>query len=480
MLVAKIFEHARRTPKKTALVYNQQAVSYALFSQCIEAVRCFLRAEGVPPRGVAAISALNLCEAWILSLALRGLGLNALVLPREEFLDRLGLSDIACVVVSETDDRPELRERCATVGSRLIRVPPLAIDGSKSVTPQSSNPSAEGGSILLTSGTTGGFKKVMIDRRAEEECSAHRQLVYGISRQSVVNVLWLGCWTSVGYKLPACAWSVGGCAVFDQRPDRWASLDYSGITHLWLTPQMLAQILSVSTDASRRNDKMRLYIGAGGLSQVMAAAAREQLTEQIFTTYASTEAEIIALTRIESLEDLRWHRVLPSRKVEIVDEKDRALPIDQEGIVRVDAFPFISGYLHDEKATKTFFRNGYFYPGDLGVVRADGRLELRGRVTDIVNILGHKFAARPIEEAIARKFGIDGVCVFSVPHADGDEVLHVVVEGLQPMNVGELAPLLGTLLGGGFRLEAYRVDALPRNEMGKVRRDVLKRHLRLG
>jgi hypothetical protein len=38
MLVAKIFEHARRTPKKTALVYNQQAVSYALFSQCIEAL----------------------------------------------------------------------------------------------------------------------------------------------------------------------------------------------------------------------------------------------------------------------------------------------------------------------------------------------------------------------------------------------------------------------------------------------------------
>jgi acyl-coenzyme A synthetase/AMP-(fatty) acid ligase len=29
-------------------------------------------------------------------------------------------------------------------------------------------------------------------------------------------------------------------------------------------------------------------------------------------------------------------------------------------------------------------------------------------------------------------------------------------------------------------LEAYRVDALPRNEMGKARRDVLKHYLRLG
>jgi hypothetical protein len=70
--------------------------------------------------------------------------------------------------------------------------------------------------------------------------------------------------------------------------------------------------------------------------------------------------------------------------------------------------------------------------------------------------------------------------VFSVPHADGDEVLYVVVDGPKPINIGELVPLLGTLLGGGFRCEAYCVDPLPRNEMGKVRRDVLKREIRLG
>jgi acyl-CoA synthetase (AMP-forming)/AMP-acid ligase II len=244
-------------------------------------------------------------------------------------------------------------------------------------------------------------------------------------------------------------------------------------------PQMLAQILAVSTGGSRRNDKMRLYIGAGPLSQAMAAAARERLTTQIYTTYASTEAEVIALTRIESADDLRWHRVLPSRRMEIVDEKDTVLPIGQEGIVRVDAFPFISGYWHEEEATKAFFRNGYFYPGDVGAVRADGRLELRGRVTDIVNVLGSKFAARPIEDAIERKFGTAEACVFSAPHADGDEVLQVVVEGRQSVDVSELVALLGTLLGGGFRVGVYRVDALPHNAMGKVRREVLKRDMGL-
>jgi acyl-coenzyme A synthetase/AMP-(fatty) acid ligase len=394
MLISKIFDHARKTPEKTAVVHNQQAISYALFAQCIETMRSFLRTKELPPRGIAVIYAPNLFEAWILSLSVRSLGLDALVLPMAECLDQVGLSNIACVVAgaSEAADRAQLRESCATAGTRLIRASLPEITHPHPIPAESPNRLAEAGTILLTSGTTGSFKKLKIDRCADQACSEWRQLLYGISGQSVVNVLWLGGWTSVGYRLPACAWSAGGCAVFYQGLDPWASLDFPGITHLWVTPRMLAQILSVSTDVSRRNDEMRLYVGGGALSEAMAAAARARLTKQIFTTYASTEAEVVALTRIESLEDLRSHSVLPSRKVEVVDENDRALPVDQEGIIRVDAFPFIWGYLHDEEATTAFFRNGYFYPGDLCKVRVDGRLELRGRVTDIVNILGHKFA----------------------------------------------------------------------------------------
>jgi acyl-CoA synthetase (AMP-forming)/AMP-acid ligase II len=204
MLVSKIFEHARRTPDKIALVHNQHKVSYALFARWIETMRNLLRTKELPPRGLAAISASNLFEAWTLILAVRSLGLDALALPGEQSLDRVGLSDIDCVVVaSETDDRPELCETAAVAGIRLIRLSLSEIEGQNPITQQSPDPLTEGDSILLTSGTTGGFKKVLIDRCAERECSAHRQLVYGISRQSVVNVLWLGCWTSVGYKLPA-------------------------------------------------------------------------------------------------------------------------------------------------------------------------------------------------------------------------------------------------------------------------------------
>jgi acyl-coenzyme A synthetase/AMP-(fatty) acid ligase len=40
------------------------------------------------------------------------------------------------------------------------------------------------------------------------------------------------------------------------------------------------------------------------------------------------------------------------------------------------------------KPRQAFFRNGCFYPGDLGIMLPDGRIALQGRVTDVINVNG--------------------------------------------------------------------------------------------
>ena len=47
-------------------------------------------------------------------------------------------------------------------------------------------------------------------------------------------------------------------------------------------------------------------------------------------------------------------------------------------------------YIGDPVATRAFFRDGWFYPGDLGVLDGKGRLMLSGRVTDILVVKGDK------------------------------------------------------------------------------------------
>ena len=40
-----------------------------------------------------------------------------------------------------------------------------------------------------------------------------------------------------------------------------------------------------------------------------------------------------------------------------------------------------------------FVRDGYFYPGDLGVLDGNGRLALYGRTTDVLSFMGDKVPA---------------------------------------------------------------------------------------
>jgi acyl-CoA synthetase (AMP-forming)/AMP-acid ligase II len=215
------------------------------------------------------------------------------------------------------------------------------------------------------------------------------------------------------------------------------------------------------------------------LSQSMVDEARARLTRQIFMYLAATEVGPFALTPIERPEDLRWHRIIPSREVQIVDPEDRLLPAGREGRLRVRVIDGLNGYLHDDETSRALFRDGYFYSGDLGVIGPDGRLALLGRVTDVINILGSKFAPGPIEEAVQREFGVSGVCVFSTRQADGEEIVHIAIESRQRIDLDRLAAVLGKMLPSPFQAPVHLVDAFPRNEMGKVQRDIVRVQLGL-
>jgi len=127
----------------------------------------------------------------------------------------------------------------------------------------------EGGLILLTSGTTGHYKKVLMNSdRLAIRASFYRR-VHQISGESVVNVFNFGCWTALGYIYPSVTWDFGGTVVFEQ-VDLFKSLQRGGVTHAYCTPETVAQGFSASGHLPRRDDAMRLILMGGPLSQSMA------------------------------------------------------------------------------------------------------------------------------------------------------------------------------------------------------------------
>ncbi len=482
MLVDKINHFARRGPDKPALVYNQQELSYRAFACAIELARRWLEAQGIAADGVsgssvAVLAIANIRDAWVLSLAVRSLGVATLVVPSLEQIVHLGLAGIGCVVTTETENWRGAGELCQAAGWRRITVPKtIFADLANTSIPVTGTTPHFGGHLLLTSGTTGRFKMVMADLAQQSDSLSVRQQVFGISDQSIVNLANFQLWGGGAHNFAIATWDAGGAVVFQQGGDVHTALNYRGITHTLATPYSLACVLSAPAGAFGRNDAMRLIVVSGPLSEAMTLAAQRRLTRQIYTYYGTTEAGVVAVTQIVHLEDIASHKILPSRQVQIVDDRDRVLPAGREGQVRIRTAHGVNRYFQDPLASQEFFRDGYFYPGDLGIVRPDGRLVLRGRVTEVINVLGVKIAAGPLEEAVQRETGATGVCIFSAPDQTGVEEVHVAVEPRRSVDRSTLSRVLSQL-PVRVRARLHCVDALPRNDLGKVRRDVLRRQL---
>jgi acyl-coenzyme A synthetase/AMP-(fatty) acid ligase len=250
---------------------------------------------------------------------------------------------------------------------------------------------------------------------------------------------------------------------------------YPGVTHSMIVPSMIGPILAATPGALAPAERMRLSVTGGALSQRQIELLRAHVTTNLYNGLGATETNTFGYTRIESPEDLRWHRIVPGRGVELVDEAGRPVPTGELGLVRVSTALAPDRYLYDEAATRAFFRDGHFYPGDLGMWRADGRLALHGRTTDVINVAGHKVAPAPFEERLRDALSVDGVCLFTLQSETGDEEIHVVLEARKEVPVDRLTEVLRKELRGFPRAEVRYLAALPRNAMGKVLRQEVKR-----
>src|SRR5262249_19622640 len=136
----------------------------------------------------------------------------------------------------------------------------------------------------------------------------------------------------------------------------------------------------------------------------------------------------------------------------------------------------VTEYLDDEETTRRFFRDGYFYSGDIGAFQADGRLVLQGRADNVLNILGYKVAAELLEQRLANKLAFEGVCAFMHEGAT-EEQLILVIQSRRGIDKDQLK---NALRGEMPKLPVTRtvlVTGIPRNEMGKIDRPALRRQI---
>jgi acyl-coenzyme A synthetase/AMP-(fatty) acid ligase len=192
-------------------------------------------------------------------------------------------------------------------------------------------------------------------------------------------------------------------------------------------------------------------------------------------TYGSSEmGATLLLSRFTATHDMHWLTPGDGRTIQIVDERGNECP---EGELRIPLTDIdCTSYLDDPEASAKVFRNGFFYPGDMAVRRADGRIRILGRVDDVVNVQGRKFAVTPIEHEIQQLLGVDEVCLFSGLNATGNEELAVAIQSSRQLSRSEVEAVVRRCAPfKTVRVTVFNEFPRTETETRKTRRSVLKK-----
>jgi len=166
--------------------------------------------------------------------------------------------------------------------------------------------------------------------------------------------------------------------------------------------------------------------------------------------------------------------------VKVVDDHDRELPAGEVGEIVTKSDCVMEGYWENPEATAETLRGGWLHTGDLGSFEEDGFLTLRDRSKDMIISGGSNIYPREIEEVLLRHPDLVEVSVIGRPHREwGEEVVAFVV--MRPgaeVATAVLDRLCLEHIARFKRPRHYRfVDALPKNNYGKVLKTELRRLL---
>ncbi len=338
--------------------------------------------------------------------------------------------------------------------------------------------------IMLTTGTTGESKAVALTHRLAMVRNARYQFLQGSHLPACSRIfLDIGVATAVGYYFLTYFLGRGGTLFFrgDNIEKALRSFGTLRIQVMQTWTGNLAHLLEIcDRDPSCAFHLDTIFCGGNVLSQTMYDRVRSRLCSHMLCRYGATETGTTAAAPAEHITHIPGAvgYVVPGATVEIVDESDRRLPIGSEGIVRIASEVAVDRYIDDPVASAKCFRNGWFYPGDLGSLTEDNLLIISGRVNSVLNVGGGKIAAEKLEAVIAAFDGVSQAAVVVVESENGNDEVWAAIVHSEKIDAESLIAHCRKRMPPAFvPKRVVMLDELPLNATGKVDRQDLKEML---
>ncbi len=360
-------------------------------------------------------------------------------------------------------------------GARF-RVNRNRIESVSTISPQIREDLRDAALIIFTSGSTGKPKGVVIGHeRLVGKLAVLSRLLNLSAQDSIVVPLRLTFIFGIWVSLLAVRSGARLVLVSKFTAETMAKTLAAGGTVLAAVPTMLRSMLA---DGRIAAPALRTILSGGEtLGAALGASLRAALPQAgIYDLYGLTETGScdFCLPPAEQI-DGAGSIGRPTEQVvfRLIGEDGRPVPDGAQGELAIRT-PFgMIGYLDDPALTDNSFNDGYFRTGDLARLRPDGRVEIVGRLKDIISRGGNKIAPAEIDALLCSHPDVAAALCAGVPDARLGEAIHAVVvakanAALTPEALRRWA---------AERIERYKVpdaiylrDALPVGSTGKVAR----------
>lgn len=280
-------------------------------------------------------------------------------------------------------------------------------------------------------------------------------------------------------------------------PAEWLRLAQQlQVTHAFLVPTMLKRVLEHPDFERTSLSHLRvLSYGAAPMPLSLIRMAIDRLPQTVDFINAFGQTETTATVTMLGPEDHRLSgspeevarklqrlgsigRALSDVEIAIAGPEGQNMGIGQIGEIVLRTQRVMQGYWGQPEATEDTLRDGWLHTRDLGWMDEDGYVFLAGRQSDMIIRGGENIAPQEVELVLASHPAVDDVAVFGIPDEDWGEIVgaaivlrldnHATVDDLRAHCKAHLA---------SYKEPAsiHIVEALPRNEVGKVLRRELRR-----
>ncbi|TCP58032.1 non-ribosomal peptide synthase protein (TIGR01720 family)/amino acid adenylation domain-containing protein [Tumebacillus sp. BK434] len=489
LLQERFAKQAAETPERTALVFEDETLTYAELNGRANRLARFLQAQGVgpdvrvglflersPEMIIALLGVLKAGGAYVpldtglpperIGFLLEDAGLQ-LLLTEELLLERLPATAAAVC----------LEQAAAEIALHSAEdLPTLAAERSLAY-------------VIYTSGSTGTPKGVAIEHgnllNYLDAITGALELEPGMSYATVSTLA-----ADLGNTMVFPALGFGGTlhVIGSERiadPQLLAAyLERHPLDCLKIVPAHLSALLTAGLPILPQR---RLVFGGEALrAELVEKVCQAAPALQLYNHYGPTETTVGVLTnKIEPGQrgaTVPLGRPLPNVEVHLLDPNGQPVPIGVPGELYIGGAQVAREYLHRAELTsERFLANPFgagrlYRSGDLARWLPDGKIEFLGRADDQVKVRGFRVEPGEIEALLAAHPAVQAAVVLAVTDAAGEARLAAYVAAAE-----QALPDAGVLLRDlQSKLPAYmlpssllRLDRLPLTANGKVDRRAL-------